>query len=268
MHSVNPVSAQISVHPAALPLPAKKANVFSIQSRNLMRWERSVVTLLSSPLSISWPLSRRNLMRAATLMPGFALLGAAHAQTAPKSNSTVDMAKALEPGPLPELSIGDPAGVPVIEYGSATCPHCAHFDRDIWPQFKKAYVDTGKVRFIFREYSRNNLDVGAFMLARCVGDDKAFAAIELLFASQDAWAFGSNPLEGLMTALRPTGVSRDKATACLNDQAKADALAQIVKTADDKFKVAGTPTFIIDGKVYGGALSFDELSAILKPIVK
>ena len=97
---------------------------------------------------------------------------------------------------------------------------------DIWPEFKKTYVDTGKVRFIFREYSRNNLDVGAFMLARCVGDDKAYATIELLFASQDAWAFGNNPLEGLMTALRPTGMSRDKATACLNDQAKADAFAQ------------------------------------------
>jgi protein-disulfide isomerase len=71
-----------------------------------------------------------------------------------------------------------------------------------------------------------------------------------------------------MTALRPTGLSRDKATACLNDQAKANALAQIVKTADDKFKISGTPSFIIDGKVYGGALSLDELNAILKPVVK
>jgi protein-disulfide isomerase len=226
------------------------------------------VTLLSSPLSPSSRLSRRNLMRAAALLPGFAGMTAAYAQTPPKPDSTVDMAKALEPGPLPELSVGDPAGVPVIEYGSATCPHCAHFAKDVWPELKKAYVDTGKVRFIFREYSRNNLDVGAFMLARCVGDDKAYATIELLFASQEAWAFSNNPLEGLMTALRPTGMSRDKATACLNDQAKADAFAQIVKTADDKFKISGTPTFIIDGKVYGGALSLDELNAILKPIVK
>jgi protein-disulfide isomerase len=227
-----------------------------------------MVTLLPSSLSASLRLSRRNLMRAAALLPGFAGLSAAYAQTAPKPDSTVDMAKALEAGPLPELSIGDPAGVPVIEYGSATCPHCAHFSRDIWPEFKKTYVDTGKVRFIFREYSRNNLDVGAFMLARCVGDDKAYATIELLFASQDAWAFGGNPLEGLMTALRPTGMSRDKATACLKDQTKADAFAQIVKTADEKFKVTGTPTFIIDGKIYGGALSLDELNTILKPIVK
>jgi protein-disulfide isomerase len=222
----------------------------------------------ASILKLSSPLSRRDLIRALALPPGLAMFGDAHAQTAPKPDSTTDMAKALEPGPLPELSIGDAAGLPVVEYGSATCPHCAHFDRDIWPAFKKAYVDAGKVRYIFREYSRNNLDVAAFMLARCVGDDKAFAAIELLFASQDSWAFGDNPLEGLMTALRSTGMSRDKATSCLNDQAKADALAQVVKIADEKFKISGTPSFIIDGKIYGGALSLDELNVILRPLVK
>ncbi|MGA2793576.1 MAG: thioredoxin domain-containing protein [Roseiarcus sp.] len=223
---------------------------------------------LSSPLSITSLLSRRNLIRALVLPPGLAVFDAARAQTAPKPDSTVDMAKALERGPLPELSIGDAAGLPIVEYGSATCPHCAHFDRDVWPAFRKAYVESGKVRYIFREYSRNNLDVAAFMLARCVGDDKAFSAIELLFASQDRWAFGDNPLEGLMAALRPTGMSRDKATICLNDQAKADALAQIVKTADERFKISGTPSFIIDGRIYGGALSLDELDAILKPLVK
>jgi protein-disulfide isomerase len=230
---------------------------------NPTRWEPSIVTLLSS-LS----LTRRKAIAATVAFAGFTSSGASQAQTAPKPDGTVEMAKALKPGPLPELSIGDPSGIPVIEYGSATCPHCAHFAKDTWPELKKTYVDTGKVRFIFREYSRNNLDVAAFMLARCIGDDKAYAAIELLFASQDAWAFGSNPLEGLMTALKPTGMTRDKATVCLNDQAKADAFAQIVKTADDKFKVSGTPTFIIDGKIYGGALSLDELNAILKPIVK
>ena len=222
----------------------------------------------SSPLPAHWLMSRRKAIGSALFACGLGVCGAAGAQTAPKPDSTVDMAKALAPGPLPELSIGDAAGLPVIEYGSATCPHCAHFDHDTWPLFKKAYVDTGKVRYVFREYSRNNLDVAAFMLARCVGDEKAFATIELLFASQDSWAFANNPLDGLMTALRPTGMSRDKATACLNDQAKADAMAQIAKTADETFKISGTPSFIIDGKVYGGALSIGELEAILKPLIK
>jgi protein-disulfide isomerase len=166
------------------------------------------------------------------------------------------------------LTIGDAAGVPIIEYGSLTCSHCAHFDKDVWPAVKAAYVDTGKVRYIFREYSRNNLDVGAFMLARCNGDDKALATIELLFATQDQWAFVDKPLDGLVEALKPTGLTRDAIETCLKDQAKANALVQIVKAADEKFSVNGTPTFIIDGKIYGGALSKDELDAILKPLIK
>jgi protein-disulfide isomerase len=251
---------QISLRPLALPPPLKKANV----AARIERWNGSIVNL-----SASSPVSRRALVRAAALLPSVVLCGAAFAQQAPKPDATVDMAKALEPGPLPELSMGSATGVPVIEYGSATCPHCAHFDKDIWPEFKKTYVDTGKVRFIFREYSRNELDVAAYMLARCLGDDKAFAAIELLFSSQDSWAFASgNPLDNLMAALRPTGLAKDKASVCLKDQAKADAYAKIVKTADDDFKITGTPGFIIDGKVYGGALSMDELNAILKPLIK
>ena len=80
------------------------------------------------------------------------------------------------------------------------------------------YIDTGKVHFIFREFSRNPLDVAAFVLARCVGDDKAFATIDLLFASQDKWAFVDKPLEPLIAALRPTGLTHDKAMECLKDQ--------------------------------------------------
>src|SRR5579863_7203793 len=117
------------------------------------------------------------------------------AGTAPPPDGTVDMAKLLQPGPLPELSMGDPAGVPVIEYDSLTCPHCAAFSRDVFPQLKKDYVDTGKVRFIFREFSRNPLDVAAFVLARCVGDDKAYAGIDLLYTEQDKRAFVDKPLE-------------------------------------------------------------------------
>jgi protein-disulfide isomerase len=201
----------------------------------------------------------------------FCAFGAsAQADTAPpKPTGTTDMAKALEPGPLPELTVGDKAaGVPIIEYGSVTCSHCAHFDKDVWPAIKAAYVDTGKVRYIFREYSRNNLDVGAFMLARCNGDDKALATIELLFATQDRWAFVDKPLDGLVEVLKPTGLSREGIETCLKDQTKANALIKITETANKDFSVQGTPTFIIDGKIYGGALSKDELDAILKPLIK
>jgi protein-disulfide isomerase len=192
----------------------------------------------------------------------------AHAADAPAPDRTIDMAKILAPGSLPELTMGDPGGVPVIEYGSLTCPHCAVFSRETFPQLKKDYIDTGKVRFIFREFSRNPLDVAAFVLARCVGDDKAYAAIELLFSQQDKWAFVNQPLEPLIASMRAAGLTHDQAMACLKDQSKVDAIAAIGKRASDEVKVTGTPTFIIDGKVYGGELTFDQLKAILDPLVK
>jgi protein-disulfide isomerase len=190
------------------------------------------------------------------------------AVAAPAPASTVDMAKVLAPGPLPELSMGDPNGVPMVEYGSLTCPHCAAFDTKVFPAFRAAYIDTGKVHFIFREFSRNPLDVAAFVLARCEGDDKTIPTINLLFAEQDKWAFVDNPLEALITALRPTGMSHDKAMACLKDQSKADAMTTILKTAIATVHVQGTPTFVINGKVFDGELSLDDLEAILKPMVK
>jgi protein-disulfide isomerase len=194
--------------------------------------------------------------------------GAFAATAAPEPDRTVDMATVLKPGPLPELAMGDASGVPVVEYGSLTCPHCATFSREVFPELKKDYIDTGKVRFIFREFSRNSLDVAAFLLARCVGDDKAFAAIELLFNQQDKWAFVDKPLEPLIAAMRPAGLTHDQAMACLKDQSKADAMLAIGKRATDEIKMTGTPTFVIGGKVYGGELSMDQLRAILDPLVK
>jgi protein-disulfide isomerase len=187
---------------------------------------------------------------------------------APEPDRTMDMATVLKPGPLPELSVCDSSGVPVVEYGSLTCPHCATFSREIFPELKKDYIDTGKVRFIFREFSRNPLDVAGFVLARCIGDDKAFAAIELLFSQQDKWAFVDKPLEPLIAAMRPAGLTHDQAMACLKDQSKGNAVVAIGKRATDEIKMTGTPTFVIDGKVYGGELTIDQLKAILDRLIK
>jgi protein-disulfide isomerase len=211
---------------------------------------------------------RRLVLAAVFSVSALAAHGALAATTAPEPDRTVDMAAVLKPGALPELSVGDASGVPMIEYGSLTCPHCAAFSREVLPELKKDYIDTGKVRFIFREFSRNPLDVAAFVLARCVGDDKAFAAIELLFSQQDKWAFVDKPLEPLIAAMRPAGLTHDQAMACLKDQSKVDAVAAVGKRATDEIKMNGTPTFVIDGKVYGGELSLDQLKAILDPLIK
>ena len=217
---------------------------------------------------MAFALPRRLAFAAVFSVAALAANGALAAGAAPEPDRTVDMAAVLKPGPLPEPAIGDASGVPVIEYGSLTCPHCATFSREIFPELKKDYIDTGKVRFIFREFSRNPLDVAAFVLARCVGDDKSFAAIELLFSEQEKWAFVDKPLESLIAAMRPAGLTRDQAMACLKDQSKANAMVAIGKRATDEIKMTGTPTFVIDGKVYGGELTIDQLRAILDPLIK
>jgi protein-disulfide isomerase len=186
----------------------------------------------------------------------------------PQPEGAVEMAKVLAPGLLPELSIGPADGVPVVEYGSLTCPHCAVFSKETFPLLKKEYIDTGKVRFVFREFARNTLDVAGFVLARCLGDDKAFAADELLFAEQDKWAFADKPLDPLIAAMRPAGMTQAQATECLKNQKLADGIVAIAKKANEDIHLTGTPTFVIDGKVYGGELTFDQLKAILDPLVK
>jgi protein-disulfide isomerase len=211
---------------------------------------------------------RRLAFAAVFSVAALAANGAFAAGGAPEPDRTLDMATVLKPGSLPELTIGDASGIPVVEYGSLTCPHCATFSREVFPELKKDYIDTGKVKFIFREFARNPLDVAAFVLARCIGDDKAFAAIELLFSQQDKWAFVDKPLEPLIAAMRPAGLTHDQAMACLKDQGKANAVVAIGKRATEEIKMTGTPTFVIDGKVYGGELSIDQLKAILDPLIK
>jgi protein-disulfide isomerase len=187
----------------------------------------------------------------------------AFAATVPRPDGTVDMAKVLQTGPLPDLSMGDASGVPIVEYGSLTCPHCADFNNETFPQLKKAYIDTGKVRFIFREYPRNTPDLVGFVLARCLGDQKAFGADELLFAEQDKWSSAKEPAKALLSVMRVTGLTEEKAEECLKNRKLVEAIVAIAKTADQETHLTGVPTFVVAGKVYGGALSFDNLKAIL-----
>ena len=189
---------------------------------------------------------------------------AAIAASPPQPDGDADMAKVLAPGALPELTMGSTtAPITMVEYGSLTCPHCAAFSKDVVPLLKAQYIDTGKVRYIFREFSRNTLDVAGFLLARCLGDDKAFAADELLFASQDKWAFVDKPIEPLIATLRAAGMTEEKAQDCLKNQKLANDIVDIQKRANTDIKLTGTPTFVINGTVYGGELSWDQLKAIL-----
>ena len=189
----------------------------------------------------------------------------------PAATSTPSPVAATElmvPGPLGEQSIGkDDAPVTVIEYASMTCPHCAHFHETVYPEFKKAFIDTGKVRFIFREFPLDPLAAAGFMLARCGGGDKFFPMIETLFAQQKDWVV-QKPLVPLLAIAKQAGFTEQTFNDCLANQQVLDGIESVRKRAVDVFKVQSTPTFFINGTAYPGALSIDEMAKVIDPYLK
>jgi protein-disulfide isomerase len=170
---------------------------------------------------------------------------------------------------LPDLALGsNDAPVTIVEYASMTCSHCAAFYGSTFPELKKKYIDTGKVKFILREFPLDPLGAAGFMIARCAGDDKRNAIVDLLFAQQKNWAFTEKPVDALADLLKQTGMSRKSFDACLKDQSLYDKIAKVHDRAAEKFGVAATPTFFINGKKQKGEMSPEALDNLLAPLVK
>jgi protein-disulfide isomerase len=186
--------------------------------------------------------------------------------------ATVDEAKLMQPGALPDRVLGDPkAPVTIVEYASSTCPHCAHFAEQTFPELKKKYIDTGKVKYIFREFPLGTGDalalaVAAFALARCAGEldsSKYYAMIDTLFAQQNEWAV-EHPIPPLLAIAKQAGFTEKSFEACIdNTKLQKDILASRERAVNE-FGVNSTPTFFINGKRYVGALpvaDFDKAIA-------
>ena len=167
------------------------------------------------------------------------------------------------PQALPDVVQGR-AGAPatIIEYASLTCPHCAAFHRDAWPAIKAKYVDTGKAKFILREFPLDPLSVGAFMLARCA-KEKRQAVIDRLFDHQSEWAFSEKPLAHLKQQAMAAGMSAAAIEACLENQALLKAVEQEHDDAAAKLRVKSTPTFFVNGVELVGEHGLDKVEQIL-----
>jgi protein-disulfide isomerase len=206
-------------------------------------------------------------MVALSLAPRLGFVGPAAAQ-AP------DPQDLAEPGPLGEKAEGKPdAPVTMIEYASMTCGHCAHFAATTYPELKKAYIDSGKVRFILREFPLDPLAAAGFMIARCAAetaknDGKFFDVVDLLFREQKQWAYSDKPVEGLQNLAKQIGFTQQSFESCLTNQEMLDGINSVRQRAAEKFGVNSTPTFFINGKIQRGALSFDDLKKILDPLVE
>ena len=212
--------------------------------------------------------TRREFVAGTSALAILAALDAGVGPAALAQGASLSAAELMETGVLPDQILGkEDAPVTVIEYASMTCGHCATFHTNTYPEFKKRYVDTGKVRYILREFPLDPLAAGAFMLARCAGKDKYYPLIETLFQQQRVWAV-QKPIEPLFAIAKQAGFTQQSFDACLQDQKMLDGIEWVRARGADKFKVDSTPTFFINGKIFKGALSIDDLAKAIDPLLK
>lgn len=208
-------------------------------------------------------LSLTGLATVAGLSP-WRLIGEAMAQNA----TATDVAK---PVSLPDMALGPKdAAVTITEYASMTCPHCARFAEDVFPKIKTEYIDTNKIRYVFREFPLDIKAAAGAMLARCIAKDDAgkyFAVIDTLFKSQDTWT-GSKTTESLKLIGKQTGLTGDAVESCLKDQALLDKIAADQKYANEVLKVNSTPTFFINGDMVKGEIAFEDFKKKIDSLLK
>jgi len=206
-------------------------------------------------------ISRRKLLQGAA---GTAFAGAALTLPTAVFAQSVDLVELMKPGPLGDKALGaEDAKVTVVEYASMTCGHCANFHNKTYPAIKSDYIETGKVRFIFREFPLDPVAAGAFMLARCAPADKYFDIIDTMFEQQRTWAFTDNPYNSLLNFAKQIGFTQESFEECLTNQGLLDAVNAVRDRASNMFGVNSTPTFFINGEKHTGALSIEEMGKII-----
>jgi protein-disulfide isomerase len=187
----------------------------------------------------------------------------------PPAAGTVDEAKLLAPGTLKDIVMGKAdAPVTIVEYASMTCPHCAHFATTTLPTIKEKYIDTGKAKLILREFPFDPRAAAAFMLARCAPEERYYPLVEVLFKQQEQWAGAANAEEPLLQISKLAGFTQESFKACLTNQKLLDDVNAVRERGANEFGVNATPTFFINGTRYSGALSVDEMSAIIDGLLK
>jgi protein-disulfide isomerase len=184
--------------------------------------------------------------------------------------AAAEAADLSKPQSLPEMALGaSNAPVTIIEYAASTCPHCARFNRDVFPKLKSEFIDTGKVRYVFREFPLNIKDVACSMVARNIAKNdsaKYFAVIDVMFRQQDELV--KKTTDTLKQIARQAGISDQAVEDCLKDQATLDKIQADQKFAIDVLRIEGTPTFFVNGTAIVGEVEFEELSTRINSLFR
>jgi protein-disulfide isomerase len=209
----------------------------------------------------------RRTFTTALSLTGLAGISALRLITGAVAQSVSDIKK---PVSLPDMALGPAdAQVAITEFAAATCPHCAAFNREVFPKIESEYIDTGKVRYTFREFPLNLKDAACSMLARRIAKDdsgKYFAVVDVMFKQQDQLV--ENTTDTLKRIGRQAGLSAQAVEDCLKDQALLEKISADRKYASEVLKVGGTPTFFINSEVIVGETGFEEFDKRIKLLLK
>ena len=159
------------------------------------------------------------------------------------------------------------APVTIIEYASLTCSHCAHFAANTFPKVKAELIDTGKVRWVFRDFPLDRLALRGALLAHCMPKEQYFATLEVLFASQNEWAAAADPNAALGQIGRTAGLDQPTIEKCLSDKAAIDKIVARIQEGEQRYNLKSTPTFIINGKAESGDMDYDTFYSLVKDLL-
>lgn len=170
---------------------------------------------------------------------------------------------------IPDMVVGsEDAPVEFIEYASYTCPHCARFHADVYPQLKADYIDQGTVRFVYREVYFDRFGLWAAMVARCAGPVRYFGVTDMLYETQREWTQGdpATVAENLRRIGRTVGLGEDELEACLTDGEFAQALVERYEAQVEVHQIPGTPAFVINGELHGN-MNYAEMQTLLDGLI-
>ncbi len=187
----------------------------------------------------------------------------------PRAPTNVTQEELMKAGPLPDLAMGNAnAPVTIVEYASMTCGHCANFHNKILPVLKEKYIDTGKVRLVFREFPLDERAALASMMARCAGGDKALPLISMLFSKQDDWAAAKNDfLPKIFKFGQQVGITKQTFDECRQNEKLIKDIIAVRDRGNTSFGVNQTPTFFINGKKMDGG-TVEDFEKALAPLIK
>ena len=165
---------------------------------------------------------------------------------------------------IKEMVVGQAdAPLTIVEYASLGCSHCASFHHETYPQLKKNYIDTGKVKLVFRDFPLGTPALAATMIARCSGPERYFGFVDMFFRAQPQWSRASNPLDALIKVARFGGMPPADVQSCINNQKLLDHIQELKKKAFEEDGVNSTPYFVIGTEKLSGGLPYDEFKKIV-----